>query len=185
MALFDQTIIDKICTHAIEHYQKLGVALDVESALIGDSGQLLQSAPLVQNLKLLVRIANGEQIRVETSKAEVAQVEAALVHVQATLFDNAIQGRATIQNDFWSTDIGVLFSRVRWWLSADELITISNAAALAFGDNTQANRMKIVRAIDNGQLDWIPDPSVVNPQQNRRVLRPQVERLGEQRRRPE
>lgn len=185
MALFTQTIIDKICTQAVEHYQKIGVALDLESALHGGSGQISHSAPLVQNLTLLIRIANGEQSRVEASKADVAQVEAALVQVQATLFDNAILGRATIHNDFWSTDIGVLFSRVRWWLSADELITISNAAALAFGDNTQANRMKIVRAIDSGLLDWIPDPSVVNPQQNRRVLRPQVERLGEQRRRPE
>lgn len=74
---------------------------------------------------------------------------------------------------------------MRWWLWTNELITISNAAALAFGENTQANRMRIVHAIDNGLLDWVPDPSVADPQQNRRVLRPQVERLGAQRRLPD
>lgn len=75
-----------------------------------------------------------------------------------------------------------MISRVRWWISVDDLITISNAAALAFGENTQANRMRIGRAIENGLLEWIPDPSVANPQQNKRVLRPQVERLRDQRR---
>jgi hypothetical protein len=73
----------------------------------------------------------------------------------------------------------VVVSRARWWISIDDLITISNAAALAFGENSQASRMRIARAIDNGQLEWVPDPSVANPQQNRRVLRSQVERLRE------
>jgi hypothetical protein len=74
---------------------------------------------------------------------------------------------------------------VRWLHSAEELITISNAAALAFGENTQANRMRIARAMERGLLAWIPDPSVANPQQNRRVLRSQVDRLREQSRLPE
>ena len=101
------------------------------------------------------------------------------------LFGNALQSKAIIPDDFWQTDIGILVSRARWWVSVDDLITISNAAALAFGENTQANRMRIARAIDNGLLEWVPDPSVVNPQQNKRVLRPQVERLRDQRRLPE
>ena len=59
------------------------------------------------------------------------------------------------------------------------------AAALAFGENTQANRMRISRAMDKGLLDWVPDPSVINPMQNRRVLRDQVERLRDMRSLPE
>ena len=74
---------------------------------------------------------------------------------------------------------------MRWWLSLDDLITISSAAALAFGENTQANRMRIARAIDGGLLTWVPDPSVANPQQNRRVLLPEVERLRDLRSLPE
>jgi hypothetical protein len=45
--------------------------------------------------------------------------------------------------------------------------------------------MRIARAIDSGALDWVPDPSVANPQQNRRVLRSQVEQLRELRRIPD
>jgi hypothetical protein len=81
--------------------------------------------------------------------------------------------------------MGILISRARWWISIDELITMSNAAALAFGENTQANLMRIARAIDRGLLDWVPDPSTANPQQNKRVLRPQVERLRDQSQLPE
>ncbi len=87
------------------------------------------------------------------------------------------RSNATFPDGFWQTDIGILVSRARWWISVDDLITISNAAALAFEENTQANRMRIERAIENGLLEWVPDPSVANPQQNKCVLRPQVERL--------
>jgi hypothetical protein len=76
----------------------------------------------------------------------------------------------------------VIVSRARWWVSSDDLITISNAAALAFGNNTQANRMRITRAVDRGELEWVPDPSVANPQHNKRVLRAQVELLRDRRR---
>src|SRR5207302_5036421 len=92
------------------------------------------------------------------------------------LFGSVVSSRALIADDFWKTDLGILVSRVRWWIWVDDLITISNAAALAFGQNTQANRMRIGRAIDHGLLEWVPDPSVANPQHNKRVLRPQVER---------
>ncbi|MEM7126505.1 MAG: hypothetical protein AAF702_09280 [Chloroflexota bacterium] len=184
MALFDQTLIVEICTQVAQHYEALGAALGQSGQPI-DTCRLAPTAPLVEHLTRLISIANGEQIRGEASKADVAQVEATLTQVQLMLFGNPMQSSINLPVDFWQTDTGILFSRVRWWLSADELITISNAAALAFGENTQAARMRIVRAIDSGQLDWVPDPSVANPQQNRRVLRPQVERLAAQRRRPE
>src|SRR4029079_4052391 len=98
---------------------------------------------------------------------------------------NPVQAPTSLPADFWQTSLGVLVSRACWWAWAEDLITISNAAALAFGENTQANRMRISRAIDSGKLDWVPDPSVANPQQSRRVLRTQVERLRDLRRLPE
>jgi hypothetical protein len=131
---------------------------------------------------LLIGIANG---RYDRKDETVHKAELALTRLLDLLWGNALHGKATIPDDFWKTDVGILVSRVRWWISVDDLITISNAAALAFGENTQANRMRIGRAIDKGILDCIPDPSVANPQQNKRVLRPQVERLRDQRRLPE
>lgn len=184
MALFDQKLIDEIRSRVILHHRALSAALGLAS-----EHQLAKtdesSAPLTQDLQLLIAIANGERSRSGASKADVQRVETALLAVQAILFSNVLQTRATIPDAFWQSSIGVLCSRVRWWISADDLITISNAAALAFGENTQPTRMKIVRAIERGQLDWIPNPSIANPQQNKCVFKSQVERLREEQSRPE
>ena len=170
MALFDEKLAQEITGLLRQRYRELGAAL-------GDESEALQ-----RDLALLIGVANGAYQRTDDM---VQRVELALTRVLDLLLGNALQSKAIFPDGFWQTDIGILVSRVRWWVSVDDLITISNAAALAFGENTQANRMRIVRAIDNGLLEWVPDPSVANPQQNKRVLRPQVERLRDQRRLPE
>lgn len=174
MGLLPDSLVQEIITLVRQRYLELGAAL-------GEPSQE-GTGPLNQDLKLLIGVANGEYRRTDVM---VRRVELALARLMELLWGNALHGKAMIPDDFWKTDIGILISRVRWWVSVDDLITISNAAALAFGENTQANRMRIGRAIDKGLLDWVPDPSVANPQQNKRVLRPQVERLRDLRRLPE
>jgi hypothetical protein len=181
MALFDEKLAQEITELIHQRYQKLGAALG-EPSEQETSYQLDKPSELQHDLKLLIGVANGEYQRTDVT---VHRVELALRRLMDLLLGNALQSKAIIPDDFWQTDIGILVSRARWWVSVDDLITISNAAALAFGENTQANRMRIARAIDHGLLEWVPDPSVVNPQQNKRVLRPQVERLRDQRRLPE
>lgn len=184
MALFTDALIDEIAGVIATRCQVLSTAVgQATPPTVGDVSRA--AAPLRQQLSLLMQVANGELLRSQADRQIVQQVESALNALLDLLLGNPLGTRAPFPPDFWQSDLGVLVSRVRWWLWADDLITISNAAALAFGENTQANRMRIVRAIDSGLLDWVPDPSVANPQQNRRVLRPQVERLGEQRRLPE
>jgi hypothetical protein len=181
MALFNEKLVQEITMLIHQRYQKLGAALG-EPNEQERSSQPDESSELQQDLKLLIGVANGEYRRTDVT---VRRVELALRRLMDLLLGNALQSKAIIPDEFWQTDIGILVSRARWWVSVDDLITISNAAALAFGENTQANRMRIARAIDHGLLEWVPDPSVVNPQQNKRVLRPQVERLRDQRRLPE
>ena len=176
MALFDGRLAQEITLLLRQRYRELGAALGEMS------GEADESDVLQRDLTLLIAVANGKYSRTDEM---VRRVELALTRVLDLLLGNALHSKAMFPDGFWQTDIGILVSRVRWWVSVDDLITISNAAALAFGENTQANRMRIVRAIDNGLLEWIPDPSVANPQQNKRVLRPQVERLRDQRRLPE
>ena len=178
MALFGEKLTREITTLIERRHRELGTALSAQETATGRDEQ----TPLQRDLKLLIAVANGELNR---SDAGVRRVELALGRVTDMLLGNALQLNAPIPDDFWATDVGTLVSRVRWWISIDDLITISNAAALAFGENNQANRMRISRAIDNGLLEWVPDPSVANPQQNRRVLRPQVERLRDLSRLPE
>ena len=182
MALFTEKFVQETIAHIAEWQQTLASALGYTP--LAGAIAVTNPSPLHQKLSLLVSVANGELTHSKTTKATVQEVEEALQEVLSLLLGNPLHSKPQPPPDFWQTEVGVLVSRVRWWLSVDDLITISNAAALAFGENSQANRMKIVRAIDNGLLDWVPDPSIANPQQNRRVLRPQVERLRDQRRLP-
>lgn len=173
MALFDDRLAREITALVRQRYMELrralGATCQIES-LIGEE------SPLQQDLAYLIGVANGEYDR---STEAICRAELALTRLMELLLGNVLHGRATIPEGFWRTDTGILVSRVRWWISVDDLITISNAAALVFGENTQATRMRIVRAIENGMLEWVPDPSVANSQRNKRVLRPQVERLRE------
>ncbi len=181
MALLDDSLAQEIIALVRRRYEELATALG-ETYESEQRIHIEKSSALRQDLKLLIGIANGEYQRTDVM---VRRVELALARLMACLLGNALGSNATLPDDFWRTEIGILVSRVRWWISVDELITISNAAALAFGENSQANRMRIARAMDQGLLEWVPDPSVANPQQNKRVLRPQVERLRDQRRLPE
>lgn len=181
MALIDMSLAQEIIS-LLRHRYRL-----MEEALGGGGAQEGCSSPrrigsLLADLELLIGVANGLYHRTDEM---VQRVEAALVRLLDLLCGNALGQRAVIPEQFWYTDTGIVISRARWWVSSDDLISISNAAALAFGENTQATRMRIARAIEQGVLDWVPDPSVTNPQQHKRVLRPQVERLRDQRRLPE
>jgi hypothetical protein len=178
MALFTEKLTNEILKTIDARYEKFRQALGKESSKISKDERI----PLREDMKLLIAVANGEITRTHVM---VARVESALKRILNLLLGNSIDESLALSNDFWETDIGTVASRTRWWISVDELITISNAAALAFGENSQANRMRIARAMDNGLLDWVPDPSVANPQQNRRVLRDQVERLRDMRNLPE
>jgi len=178
MALFDNRLTDQILALLAAHQRAFSHALGAAGVDVTD----LAEAPIRRDIALLIAVANGEHMR---SAALVAEAERALGGLMALLRSSALATPTTLPDDFWRSDLGVVVSRVRWWVSGEDLITISNAAALAFGANTQANRMRIARAIESGQLEWWPDPSVANPQQNRRVLRPQVERLRDLRALPE
>ena len=183
MALFTDQHIQAIVERIRRQHQALSVALGEPIEPIA-TNKADRPSPLASDLALLIQIANGEYQRTRTDAAIIQQAELALQNLLALLVGNVLHAPVTIPDSFWQTDLGILISRVRWWLSVDDLITISNAAALAFGENTQATRMRITRAMDKGQLAWIPDPSLSNPQQNKRVLRSQVEQWREQRQRP-
>jgi hypothetical protein len=186
MALFHDGLIQTIEGALRQRYEELGIALgEATGEQPREPHHLNRQSPLYSDVRLLIEVANGEHLRTSAPKDLVQRVESALQRVLDLLLGSSWKTPITIPHDFWRGETGVLISRVRWWLSADELITISNAAALAFGENTQANRMRITRAIENGLLTWVPDPSVMNPQQNKRVLRPQVEHLRDQRSLPE
>ncbi len=176
MPLFTPADADAIVALFREQYDALGHALGHADDTPADVDH---ESAVHRDVMRLVGVANGIYDRTDTN---VRRVELALERVTALLQSAALRTRVPLPDEFWATPLGVLVSRARWWVSADDLISISNAAALAFGENSQANRMRITRAVDRGELDSVPDPSVANPQHNKRVLRAQVERLRDLRR---
>lgn len=178
MPLFTAADASQIIALFRQQHLGLGKALSSDE----DAVQPLpndQHSQLNEDIERLVGVANGVYDRTDSN---VRRAELALVRVTALLQPTALQTRIALPDEFWQTPLGVMMARARWWVSADDLLTISNAAALAFGENTQANRMRITRAVDRGELEWVPDPSIANPQHNKRVLKAQVELLRARRR---
>jgi hypothetical protein len=77
-----------------------------------------------------------------------------------------------IPREFWQTPLGEMVAVATARIRGDDLITITEAAAL-LGVGTQA----ISNRIANGDLLAIPDPAEPNPQRRNRVLRSEVEAL--------
>ena len=179
MPLFTSADADAILAVFTDRHDVLARALGRAAGLVDGGADRATDPPLRKDLLRLIGVANGVFDRTDSN---VRRADLALERVIQLLHTTALAGHATLTDDFWSTTLGTLVSRARWWVSADELLTISNAAALAFGENSQANRMRITRAIERGELEWVPDPSVANPQHSKRVLRAQVEQLRDRRR---
>lgn len=152
MALFGDALVQEALTIVRQRFQELGSALG-ERTTQQNTNTPDQPSSLQHDLQLLVDVANGVHRRTDE---RVHQVEQALMRLLDLLLGNALHSRASYPDNFWRTDLGIVVSRVRWWVSGEDLITISNAAALAFGENTQANRMRIARAMRTAY--WIGSP---------------------------
>lgn len=178
MPLFTPADADAIVAQFAHAYSVLGRALGHPTHDVPSQ----ESPPLYRDIMRMIGVANGMYDRTESNvrRAELA-LERTVKLLQWDALSSAESRRAAVPDSFWNTNLGVLVSRTRWWVSADDLLTVSNAAALAFGENSQANRMRITRAIARGELQAVPDPSVANPQHNKRVLRQEIEVLRLQR----
>src|SRR5258708_24137756 len=122
MALFDDRLAQEITALLSHRYQELGTALGKLSEQ-ERSDQLDGPGALQRDLQLLIAVANGEYSRADET---VRRVELALTRLVELLLGNALHSKALLPDGFWQTDIGILVSRVRWWISADDLVTISN-----------------------------------------------------------
>ncbi len=84
--------------------------------------------------------------------------------------------------DMYGPRFGLLLSG---WKAMATIGRYSRVSAKDVCAHTTVAPDKITRAVDRGELEWVPDPSVANPQHNCRVLKSQVERLRAMRGRTE
>jgi len=132
----------------------------------------LQQSPLHEIITTLVKVANGK-----TEGQNPGEVMEMCQDIAETLYSVPLENAYTIPPHFWETDMGQVILRAQIWASGDELITISDAAELVHGENTQNNRMKIQRAIKRGDLTAYVDKAEPNPQRSTRVSKREVESL--------
>lgn len=145
-----------------------------------------QSSPLLEELRLLVRVANGEIDRARASEELRGEVYETLQSTVELLFAPIGASAYEIPPDFWAwPGIGQVCGQVVVWLHGDDLISYTEAARLLYDDaasvSDNALQMRISRLIDDGRLGAYSDPDEPNPRHAQRVLRSEVERLREMR----
>ncbi len=179
---------DKISSDLIEqishHLSRLMRHLLGEFAQVPLPDQIRQdSAPLLEQVRLLVRVANGDIPGDLADEDCLADVEEAIDSICQALF--AAPGsprRYTIPNSFWDTDLGQVIRQCQMWQRGDDLITFTEAAEIMWPDqDVQAARMRIKRMVERGELTGYTDPRASNPQHAARVSRLEVEEYSETR----
>ncbi len=185
MPLFNESVIRATIAQVLRQQQHLTEALyfqDTNNPVIP-----LQQSPLLDNLTLLVRVANGEIRRAAADPEQQALIATTLQDVVELVLCPVWEGAYTVPETFWQTEIGQVCLRVQWWLRGEEMITLSEAAQLLFPDTQPAHAayLRIKRLLDAGTLTAYADPAEANSQRARRVLRSDIEQLAAERSRPE
>lgn len=140
--------------------------------------QLMQGqSALADNIRLLVRIANGEIPGDLADDILVDEVEEALQAMLKVLFASpANPQHYEIPSPFWNTEFGQVIQHCQLWLRGDDLISYTEAAGILWtADDVQTARMRIKRMVERGELTAYIDPTERNPQRAARVSRLEVE----------
>src|SRR4051812_41880437 len=117
MALFNDSLVREVTTQVRKRYEELGAALG-EELTPARAGGSEKEGSLQRDLSLLISVANGEHNKTDVM---VRKAELALTRVLGVLFGTAMGGSATLPDSFWQTELGTVASRVRWWISIDDL----------------------------------------------------------------
>lgn len=138
----------------------------------------LESSPLGEEIRLLVRVANGEIDRDKTDDMQVYEVGDTIQSICETLFVAPAGAYSYwIPDSFWASELGQIISLCQLWIDRDTLITQSEAAVILFGSATDAALVKVRRLIDNEKLRRYLALDEPNPQRSGRLSRKSVEAL--------
>jgi hypothetical protein len=181
--MFNQEVIARdVITRVLTHYRQIGQVLYWEGS--GDSqDEPFRSSPLLDEINVLVQVANGELDRATVGDSMVGEIVDKLQHIIDLLFARVSGSYAyAIPATFWSQPgIGQVLARVQAWLRRDDLISYTEAAHILFKElaeqNIQAARMRIKRLVERGELMSYVALDEANPTQQGRVSRQAVEAL--------
>lgn len=135
----------------------------------------LESSPVLEEVRLLVRAANGELARDPATLGEVAETIQSVVEL---LFAQPGSNSYDIPDHFWSSDLGQVIRHAQLFARGDDLITHTEAAQMLYGAADERELMRVRRLIERGEMTAYADPREPNPQKAGRVSRAEVERLN-------
>ena len=138
---------------------------------------LFRPSPFAEEIRLLVRIANGEIPPDLADDILIEEVEEAIQSVSKKLFTAPGQPHhSPIPAPFWDTELGRVVLHCQLWLRGDDLITYTEAASIVWPDDViQVARMRVKRLVERGEWTAYSDPLENNPQHAARVSRQEVE----------
>ena len=181
--MFDvNKITHNVINQVLQHYRQIGQHL-YENGSCDSPESPFQSSPLSDEIRLLVRVANGEFDRTTADDEVVGEVMETLQQMIDLLFSRSNGPyNYTIPSSFWlESDIGQVFAHVQAWLRQDDLISYTDAAQILFEtlseQNIQAARMRIKRLVQRGKLMSYVALDEANPTRQMRVSRQAVEAL--------
>ncbi len=179
--MFDaDAITANIANHMRRYVQQWLPTLQLEALPDGSwSVEFVDDSPLIEQIRLLVRIANGEVPGDLADDLLMSDVEAAIETICSRLFTApGSPQRYAIPPHFWNTDLGLVIQHCQLWLRGDDLISYTEAAAILWPDEAvQTARMRIKRMVERGELTPYLDPHENNPQRAARVSRFEIENM--------
>lgn len=150
------------------HEQTKYMPFEMDATMAGMEAQHKKWSEVMEMVKRGIAVLNGYLL---VTNARVPTWQDAPVHPEA-IVSREIGGGYLAGNEMHRT-----MSLVK----ADDLITITTAAEILYGENTQSKRVMVSNDIYEGYLQPFTDRSEANPQKSKRVSKRQVLRLLYQR----
>ncbi|MCL4878139.1 MAG: hypothetical protein KJ064_15880 [Anaerolineae bacterium] len=170
-----QEVIQQMTTHFAHLVNTLLQDKNKLSLLTTDNWREVfdRYSSLVQDIRLLTRIANGDIPGDLADDDLMSDVSQAIESVCRALFTSPRQ--YSVPSAFWNTELGTVIQHCQLWLRGDDLISYTEAAELLWPEeDIQAARMRIKRMVERGELTPYTDPRENNPQRAARVSREEV-----------
>jgi hypothetical protein len=159
------TIADETIAALTEHVSRLSQRLSIGGWLPDAKDDY---CPLRSEIDDLCRVANGEVERATAGEEFVMDTHQLLQDI-AELCAWWWTAEYEIPQSWRETDLGRAWDAARYWLLSDDVITLSQAAALLGYTTDSTGMSKIDRLIARGKLSTYIDPSEPNPRRARRV----------------
>ena len=149
----------------------------------------LAERPLEDQIQVFEQIAQGKISRDQADPAFVAEVEEAvdqllvMLCVPPDVEDRTIEA---LSRAVWTrSPLSFLLAEVTWWLYQQDLITLSEAAQILFGDTNTNAFYRLGQLFEEGALTPYINPHEGNPRYAGRVRCSQVRLVKQEQDRPE